>query len=294
MTAVWRRLILIFFFLGLIPGCKDAGKSPELIPSEVLINKFYSQIGQTDFNYRVYLPKGYDSLTSYPVLYLMHGHGGHDDDWFSDEEGRVKSILDSLNKNDKIPHVVAVTMDASNSWYVDANVRMETIYMKEFMPYIEENYLPENEKTFRVLAGNSAGGYGALRFGLKYPNLFNDVILLSPASYFPSPPEISSSRIVPQFQVDSIFNDSLWRSFSYTNFLKPKGINVSYPFFHISTGKDDKYGILGVVNDVKSRLDSLNYRNGLIIVDGDHTWDVWRERFAHDITTIFQNYRHDD
>ena len=40
------------------------------------------------------------------------------------------------------------------------------------------------------------GGYGALRFALKYPDMFAAAALLSPAIYDPVPPENSGARRV--------------------------------------------------------------------------------------------------
>jgi S-formylglutathione hydrolase FrmB len=45
-----------------------------------------------------------------------------------------------------------------------------------------------------VIGGESMGGFGALRFALKYPELFAAAALMSPAIYVPEPPPYFSAR----------------------------------------------------------------------------------------------------
>lgn len=60
----------------------------------------------------VILPAGYDksSDTRYPVLYLLHGHGGKYDSW-------VKSIKKSLPQEATKWQMIVVCPDGQNSWY---------------------------------------------------------------------------------------------------------------------------------------------------------------------------------
>ncbi|MBT8269543.1 MAG: esterase family protein [Bacteroidia bacterium] len=288
-----------FVFLSLIgicflTACKNNKISNDIYDSITQVEAFTSEIANRDLSFHIYLPEQYDKSKNYPVLYLLHGHGGHDDDWFSLEEGLVKTILDSLFLDNKIPEVIAVSLNADNTWYIDAQVPMETIYMKEFMPFIESVYLDQTNKPLRVLAGNSAGGYGALRFGLIYPEIFDKVILLSPAAYYPSPPEISSSRKIDPFKMNGKFNDSIWKSYSYVNLLQLENNELSDSNFYLSTGDDDVYGILEVVSQIDKRFKSFEIPLETTVINGGHSWDVWRNRFAFDLVRIFNALENND
>lgn len=60
----------------------------------------------------VYLPYGYDENdeeTRYDILYLMHGWGGHEGEYFTIGEGYIKNMLDHLIENKEIPPVIAVS-----------------------------------------------------------------------------------------------------------------------------------------------------------------------------------------
>ena len=249
---------LVLLFICSIFSCKPSIDVKLPFVSNVELDTLLSKTLKRKLAYRIYFPKNKSDETP-QIIYLLHGHGGSDEDWFSKEEGNVKTILDSLILAKKIPELIAVTMDAGNSWYVNSKEPMETAYVKEFIPYIESKYLSNRVPKRRYIAGNSAGGFGALRLSLKYPDLFDSSILLSPAAYFPEPPLISSSRKIDVFYTDSIFSPAKWQSYAYPNLLKSEA-NTTYPNFYLSTGDDDAYNIFEVVSQLKDFFDSNNYQ----------------------------------
>lgn len=139
---------------------------------------------------------------------MLHGHGGSSQDWFAPEGGNAGVIHAEMTKNTGMPPMIGVSISAGNSWYVDRVEDWESFYIKEFIPHFEAVFNFSGHPTDRHIAGLSAGGFGALRFSLKYPSLFQNVILLSPASYDPLPPPNSSSRKIAAFAVDGVFSDS--------------------------------------------------------------------------------------
>ncbi len=248
----------------------------------------YSEVLKREVAYNIYNAVSKDSLVSPKhVLYLLHGHGGDHQDWFQETEGHVVRLLDSLIASKLIPPVIAISADAGNSWYVDRHDKMETFYITEFIPYIEEQLeLPSQYE--RVIAGNSAGGYGTLRFSLLFPEMFNDVILLSPAAYNPSPPAISSSRKIDVFAENGTFNDSIWQSYSYLHLVPEFVKSNDLPKFYISVGDDDAYNIVPVVTEIQQTLLEKGIENELRITNGGHDWTCWQQNFSDALTQIFQ------
>ncbi len=62
------------------------------------------------------------------------------------------------------------------SWYAD-NVNLpddkyESYFVKELIPEIDAKYRTFADRQNRIIAGLSMGGYGAVKFGLKYPEKF--------------------------------------------------------------------------------------------------------------------------
>ena len=277
---------LIFVFFCSIFSCKPSFEVEKKFVSVVELDTLISKTLNRKLAYRVYSPK-FKSTKLLPIIYLLHGHGGSDDDWFSEEEGNVKSILDSLILAERIPQLIAVTLDAGNSWYVDSIEPFETTYINEFIPFFESKYFTDSVPKNRYIAGNSAGGFGALRFSLKYPELFHSSILLSPAAYFPEPPLISSSRKIEVFNTENKFSITKWKSYAYPELLNTKS-DITYPKFYMSTGIDDEYDIYQVISQLEVFFDSNNINVETSIIDGGHDWDVWRNRFTHDLTLIYE------
>lgn len=254
---------------------------------KVLQNTIDSKTLGSEVNYQVYLPEAYEfTLTPFPIIYLLHGHGGSERDWFEAKWGNMGVILDSLILIEEIPPIIAITVDAGNSWYVDRKQHMETFYLNEFMPYVENTYRINSDE--RLLAGDSMGGYGALRFSLIHPDWFDEVILLSPASYEPYPPLNSSSRKVEAFSIDGSFSKEMWRRFSYTRLWNNLVKSPKKPNYFLSVGDDDPFNIVPVVTQLQQDMLKGKIPNELRIVDGGHSWDVWRNQIAKALTNAYR------
>lgn len=77
---------------------------------------WYSETLKQDCNYSVYLPASYDEnnkAQAYPVIYLMHGVGGHQLNMI--ERFSTPDILNDLIGSGELPGCVAVFIDGYNS-----------------------------------------------------------------------------------------------------------------------------------------------------------------------------------
>ena len=54
-------------------------------------------------------------------------------------------------------------------------MRYEDFFIREFLPFIESHYRIRAGRRYRGITGISMGGYGALRFAFRYPQLFGSV-----------------------------------------------------------------------------------------------------------------------
>src|ERR1700678_2813078 len=127
--------------------------------------------------YCVILPSEYDSgkTSNYPVLYFLHGLGGNEQMLLN--SGGMNMIQD-LRDQKRIGEFLIVSPDAGRSFYIDSRdgkVRYEDFFIREFLPYIESHYRIRAEKQYRGIGGVSMGGYGSLRFALRYPQMFGSV-----------------------------------------------------------------------------------------------------------------------
>ena len=78
---------------------------------------WYSETLKQDCNYSVYLPASYDEnnkAQAYPVIYLMHGVGGHQLNMI--ERFSTPDILNDLIGSGELPECIAVFIDGYNSF----------------------------------------------------------------------------------------------------------------------------------------------------------------------------------
>ncbi|KRC47269.1 hypothetical protein ASE16_18285 [Leifsonia sp. Root227] len=173
---------------------------------------FISRAIGDDLRYTLIVPD--DVPGPLPVVYLLHGRGDSAASW--------EPVLDDLRA---LP-VIAVLPDAPwserASYYVDsahrAGRQVETALTGDLVDHVEAR-LPEGRaaagRASRTVAGYSMGGYGALRFGLAHPQLFGQVVALSPAAYDPEPPAGSSARTFGAFGVgDTVYEADRYRTLS--------------------------------------------------------------------------------
>lgn len=252
----------------------------------VVSREFDSAALQRKWSYAVYLPAGYETSTlRYPVLYLLHGHAGGQYDWVN--LGHIQQTADALIARGDMPPAIIVMPDADSTWFVDRKEKMETAVIQDLVGDVEHTFHAIGARNGRLVAGLSMGGYGALRFVLKYPEMFAAAALLSPAIYDPEPPQTSGARRAGVFGAPE-FDPQVWKQLNYPAlwdaFLAKK---IAVPIY-INSGDDDEH----FIEAEATRLYSLLRKNGqpaeLRIVDGAHSWQVWESTIGDALRYIFR------
>lgn len=137
------------------------------------------RVGKT-LPYIVVLPTDYDQPSAkakhYPVLYLLHGLTGHYDNWTTHTK---------LSEYAARYPMIIVTPEGNDGWYTDSTTvpadKYETYIIEELIPDVQRRYRTVETREGRAIGGLSMGGYGALKFGVKYPQTFVFVASLSGA-----------------------------------------------------------------------------------------------------------------
>lgn len=260
--------------------------SSAIFASEIVTREFKSNALGREWKYEVYLPTGYESSrTRYPVLYLLHGHGGLGRDWV--DKGRVQSIADSLIASGDIPAAVIVMPDAGVTWYVDRKEKMETAVIGDLFPEVEKHLQVLRSREGRLIGGFSMGGYGALRFVMKYPEMFAAAALLSPAIYVPMPPMNSSARKVGTFG-EPEFDEQVWKNLNYPSLWQGYLAKQTPVPMYINSGDDDEFMIEAEATKLYSLLRANKQPAELRIVDGGHSWAVWGSTLGDAMKYVFR------
>ncbi|MCW3806963.1 alpha/beta hydrolase-fold protein [Plebeiibacterium marinum] len=124
----------------------------------------------------VYTPPGFSRDKKYPVLYLLHGIGGDEKEWFI--QGTPQVILDNLYAQNKVEPMIVVLPNGRamkddraignifDSAKVAAFSTFENELLNDLIPYVEKNFPVFTDREHRALAGLSMGGGQSLNYGL--------------------------------------------------------------------------------------------------------------------------------
>ena len=124
----------------------------------------------------IYTPPNFSKPKKYPVLYLLHGIGGDEKEWFNG--GKPQVVLDNLYAENKIEPMIVVMPNGRamkddravgnmfDSLKVQAFATFEKDLLNDLIPFIEKNYPVLTNRENRAIAGLSMGGGQSLNFGL--------------------------------------------------------------------------------------------------------------------------------
>ena len=124
----------------------------------------------------IYTPPGFTKKKKYPVLYLLHGIGGDEKEWFNG--GSPQIILDNLSAEGKIEPMIVVMPNGRAMKddraignimapdKVEAFANFEKDLLNDLIPFIEKSYPVLTDRENRAIAGLSMGGGQSLNFGL--------------------------------------------------------------------------------------------------------------------------------
>jgi enterochelin esterase family protein len=214
----------------------------------------------------VYLPAAYDGKKRFPVMYLLHGHGGDETAW--GDLGRTSQIMDNLIAEGKaVPMIVVMpngnpTCNAAPGWWHEgmytpdgnafnnrgAKATMEESFM-DIVNYVDSHYRTIKKRSARAVTGLSMGGGHTFGISCLYPDVFDYYGLLSAAA-----------RLKKD---DAQFDAQLARLFASN----PK-------LYWIAIGNEDF--LLQMNNELRTYLDNHHYTYEYYENDGGHIWRNWR------------------
>jgi enterochelin esterase-like enzyme len=133
----------------------------------------------------VLLPPSYqkDKHRRYPVVYAMHGYSIGAEQW-SHEIHVPQTIEGAFAQGAK--DMIVVLPDSktvhNGSMYSSSVTTgdFEQFIAHDVVAYIDAHYRTLPNRMSRGLVGHSMGGYGATRIGMKHPDVFGSLYIMSP------------------------------------------------------------------------------------------------------------------
>jgi enterochelin esterase-like enzyme len=277
------RIILLFITWGIVfsvcysqvndfpppPAGYDSYKR-DITHGKVTTVTYHSTTVGVDRQALLYTPPGYSVDKKYNVLYLLHGIGGDEREWYSG--GSPQNTLDNLYANQKIEPMIVVfpngramvnddpVGDIYSADKVKAFETFEFDLLKDLIPFIDSKYPVLTNRENRALAGLSMGGGQALNFGLAHLDTFAWV-----GSFSAAPNTKAPAVLAPN----------------------PTAITNNILQLWISCGTND--GLLFVSKQTHDYLVQYSVPHIYSLVSGaGHDWTVWKYGLYHFSQLIFK------
>ncbi len=282
MPANSRLSFLILIVISLFYACDettpDSGERPEVgISQDSVVRRVAIpsiQMGKV-FNANVILPESYfldSNMAFYPVLYLLHGHSGSYNDWYS----RLPQLREWVDQYE----MIIVTPEGNyNSWYLDSyedSTSLFFTYISQEVPaYIDAHFRTYQDARYRAIAGLSMGGYGALSIALEHPDWFGLAGSMSGV--------IDLSNHPKQWEIDQQLGayeaDTLrWQSHSLNQIAE--SLRQS-PKLIIDCGTED--ALLLENQELHAILQARDIAHTYIERPGGHDWLYWEEAVEYQL-----------
>ncbi|MDT5296356.1 MAG: hypothetical protein QOJ76_3236 [Acidobacteriota bacterium] len=259
-----RRLRPALLVLALLGALADYYYHVESAVRVETVQLASAALGKT-LPYRVLLPPGYGLFTSratrYPVLYLLHGWGGHYDSWLANT-----SLADYASEH----RLIIVTPEGENGWYTDGAGRYESYILQELIPDVDGRFRTIGARRGRGVAGYSMGGYGALKFGFRHPEAF--ALAASTSGALDAAARTDDDSIMQTFgeagTPTRADNDlpRLAREF-------PDARRGALPYLYLDCGLDDPW--LAANRDFAATLAGRRVAHEYRQLPGAHVWPYW-------------------
>jgi S-formylglutathione hydrolase FrmB len=230
-------------------------------------------------DYCALLPASYDvdKQRVYPVLYLLHGLGDSSRTLITTG---VWNLIDDLQASGAIGEFIVITPEGGRTFYIDSKdgkVPYEDFFIREFIPQMQKKYRIGTTRAQRAIAGISMGGYGALRFAFKYPQMFTAVAAHMPALMERMPPGAANTGI--SGFMGNAFGHPLDSTFwdAHTPFIYARTADLSGLKIYFDCGDRDSYGFDAGSTALHQLLLSRKIPHEFHLYPGTHGWEYVSE-----------------
>ena len=171
-----------------VPGAKAVTVEHIKIHGEALEGNLEGDA--VDRDVIVFLPPSYatEKTRHYPVVYALHGYSIGAEQWT--HEIHVPQTIEGAFAQGS-QEMIVVLPDSKTlyggSMYSSSVTTgdFERFIYHDVVSYIDSHYRTIPNRLSRGLVGHSMGGYGATRIGMKHPDVFSSLYIMSPCCLSP-------------------------------------------------------------------------------------------------------------
>ncbi len=200
------------------------------------------------------------------VVYLLHGHTGDYSDWV-----RLSNI--QLYAEER--GLMVVMPSGANSFYTDARGYRANYeqHILECVRFIDNTFATIDNPAGRAIGGLSMGGYGAMKLGLKYPNIFGSI-----ASHSGALDIAASHRESPDLRLKEIFGEQFPAEEDCFHLAAQPGPK---PAIYFDCGDEDF--LLEHNRRFAAHLQQLGLAHEYHEHPGGHTWRYWDQHVVESL-----------
>lgn len=275
-----KLIVSLIFYSSVITYNANAQNNAPFQKSTLITDSIDSNILKEKIAFSILLPESYNinKQKEYPVLYLLHGLMGTNEDWT--KFGNLKRVVDKLVDSGEISEMIIVMPSAGgniyqNVWNGYFNMpgwNYEDYFFTEFMPQIETKYRIKKNKKHRGIAGLSMGGGGSTVYAQRHPDIFSSCYAMSALMSLPDNGGLPSNGLK---KIDYL-NQSV-KDLSAVKFIEtatPETINnLKETKWFIDCGDDDFLFDTNI--DFFKAMRNKGIPCQLRVKDGVHDWEYW-------------------
>ena len=184
-------------------SCSSTARQNETLTGHIHIHKrFTSRLLRNHRDVIVYLPPDYEAnkRKKYPILYLQDGQNLFDGatSFTYGQEWRVDETAQSLIGAGKIEPLIIVGIynaghERTDEYTPTRDIKRKVggkaelygrMLVEELKPFIDSTYRTLSHARYTGLGGSSLGGLVSLYLGLRYPDVFSRLAVVSPSVWF--------------------------------------------------------------------------------------------------------------
>lgn len=282
--------LLLCFLLGLpvsgdpsvspapspVPVSPAAGTAAPILREETVsvspdVRKlaFKSSALGKDMSFNIYLPPGYEeSGESYPVLYMLHGTGGSENQWMP--QLGLDAAADRLVAEKRIAPLIIVTPQIAGSYGLNTEDkgRFSDYLTRDLIQAVDSRFRTVASREGRYIGGVSMGGYAALYNAFLHPGLYSKAGGHSPALWMDYWGETGDLR-------QWLYPDESTRK-ARDPLALAEAADLGGMSVYLDAGKGDGYRFYDGAELLYSKLKDNGVQAENHLWEGGHTQEYWK------------------
>ena len=207
---LWAAFILLAGLLSVTPGFAQGALEHINVLGPSLEGNLQGNDPVRDVH--VYLPAGYASSNKrYPVVYFLHGYAVTADIYVN-AVLHIPEAADAAMAAGALEAIIVMpdAFTAFGGSFYASNPTIgdwESWIAKDLVSYIDSHYRTIASRAGRGLSGHSMGGYGTLRIGMKYPEVFQALYAMSAGGLLDPVPTADEVKVQLERMAAGITNE---------------------------------------------------------------------------------------